>query len=182
MVRCEMSNAAAGGALVDNRPGQVMELLLYMKSCVISNCRLAGVEVRQYGNLILEDCDIHRNSKGVLAWMSASNVMIKGCRIYDNRDEGVLATDENWSFDNHMNIIIEENNIHHNQIGLSLEYVKRLSVQSNRVFSNRSWGVYLRTSNVTSIRANDIFKNDCGGIRVTLNRFHYTTAYCSNSH
>jgi len=175
MMRCDISNQIAGGVLVENHSGQIMDLLLYMKSCVISNCGLSGVEVRQYGNLILEDCDINRNQAGVSVWMNASNVLIKGCRIYDNRNEGVLSSDQNMSFDNLMRVIIEDNSIHHNQIGLSLEYVKRLNVKSNKVFSNRSWGVYLRTSNVTSIRANNIFKNECGGIRVTLNRFSYTT-------
>ena len=182
MIRCEISDCLGGGALVaKTEKRQDSEPLLYMKSCRIRNCQCAGAEAREHGNLILEDCDISANRQGVLVWMKASTVKIIGCNIYNNKWEGILGTEE-YTYDNPTKLLVEGGSVHHNQIGLSLEYLKSVDVCNSKVFSNRTWGIFLRNSNVSTIQGNDIFRNDCGGIRVTLNRFEYTVVERNRIH
>ena len=181
MIRCEISDCLGGGALVSNSDGQVSEPLLYIKSCKIYNCQSAGAEARENGSLILEGCDISANKQGVLFFMKASNVKISGCHIYNNTCEGILGS-EAYSYDNPTKLFVEGGSVHHNQIGLSLEFLKLVDVSNCKVFSNRSWGIYLRNSNVSTIRGNDIFRNDCGGIKVTFNRFEYTVVERNRIH
>ena len=90
MIKCEIQENRGGGALVANHAGGLCELLLYMKSCTVRKSACSGVEARQYGSLILEDCDISDNQQGVLVWHDATNVMIKRSRIYNNTDEGIM--------------------------------------------------------------------------------------------
>merc|ERR1712226_435269 len=89
MFNCRVSDCPGGGVLVVNYSQEIMELLLYMKGCEISNCKLAGAEVSLYGNLLLEDCDIHHNDKGVFAWNFASNILLRNCQIFNNSSEGI---------------------------------------------------------------------------------------------
>ena len=181
MIRCEIRDCLGGGALVSKPDGQVSEPLLYIKSCKIYNCQSAGAEARENGSLILEGCDISANKQGVLFFMKASNVKISGCHIYNNTCEGILGS-EAYSYDNPTKLFVEGGSVHHNQIGLSLEFLKLVDVSNCKVFSNRSWGIYLRNSNVSTIRGNDIFRNDCGGIKVTFNRFEYTVVERNRIH
>ena len=156
---------------ISNHMGQP---LLFMKGCKITNCGGAASEARQHGNLILEDCELHDNDVGVLAWNGAADVIVRGCTVANNKREGIHGGSADYSYDNPTRISVEQSTIHHNQIGLSLEYMKGISVRNCEIFSNRSWGIYLRNSTITSITGNDIFRNDCGGIKVCLNRFNYT--------
>ena len=87
-----------------------------------------------------------------------------------------------YSYDNSTLLVVEGGSVHHNQIGLSLEFLKYVDVSNCQVFSNRSWGIYLRNSNVASIRENNIFRNDCGGIRVCFNRFEFTAVMKNRIH
>ena len=91
---------------------------------------------------------------------------VVGCNTVNEEDDE--------SYDNSMKLVMEDTHVHHNQIGLSLEWVRSVSVQNCKVFSNRSWGIYMRNSNIASIQGNDVFRNDCGGIRICFNRSGYT--------
>ena len=84
------------------------------------------------------------------------------------------------SYDNSTRLVLEDTHVHHNQIGISLEWVRSVSIQKCQVFLNKSWGIYMRNSNVATIRGNDVFRNDCGGIRVCFNRFGHSVVMCFN--
>ena len=174
MIRCEISDCLGAGALVCKSDEQTIEPVLYMKSCRIRNCQMSGAEVREGGRLVLEDCDISSNSNGVFAWKNASSVKIQSCNINSNANEGIHGAGLDFSYDNSTRLVVEGGSVHHNQIGLSLEFLKNVDVSNCKVFSNRSWGIYMRNSNIASIRENNIFRNDCGGIRVCFNRFEFT--------
>ena len=75
---------------------------------------------------------------------------------------------------NSTKIAMSENEIHHNSIGISTGFLKSVLIQGNRIFSNMSWGIFLRNSQVTVIDGNEVHRNYCGGIRVVLNRFDNT--------
>ena len=152
-----------------------------MKGCSVQNCVFSGVEVRQYGNMILEECSISDNRTGVSAWNFASNVLIKGCDIFNNKSEEIV-TNENFTYDTPTRVRVENCIIHHNQLGLSLAFSRSLDVVHNKIFSNRSWGIELRNANVVSIKGNDIFRNNCGGIRVCLNRFNQIIIMANRIH
>ena len=173
MFNCRVSDCPGGGVLVLNDSDVIMELLLYMKGCDISNCKLAGAEVRQYGNLLMEDCDIHHNLQGVSAWNFPSNVWLRNCRIFNNTNEGIhCVTGE--TYDSNLKVRVENSSVHHNQLGLSLEFSNYVSVKNSQIFSNGSWGIALRNSSVSIIGFNDIFRNECGGVKVMFNRFNQT--------
>ena len=50
--------------------------------------------------------------------------------------------------------MLEDTHIHHNQLGVSLEWVRSVLIENCRVFSNRSWGIYMRNSNVATVQGN----------------------------
>ena len=155
-------------AFVDDEP------YLYMKGSTVTSCGFSGIESRDRGSMFLEDCSISNNTKGVLAWQNAKNVTIRGSTIHANKCEGVHVADGYESYDNSTRLVLEDTHVHHNQIGISLEWVRSVSIQKCQVFLNKSWGIYMRNSNVATIRGNDVFRNDCGGIRVCFNRFGHS--------
>jgi parallel beta-helix repeat protein len=181
MINCEFFDCMGAGALVV-QDDQSRESHLYMKGCTMRNCGCAGAEAREKGNLILDNCSITESRQGVLIWISARTAVIRGCDINNNKGEGILMSDSNLLYDNPMRLILEGSHIHHNQIGVSLSHVRSVDVRNNQIFSNRSWGIFLRNSNVTIIQQNNIFRNDCGGIRVCLNRFEETVVMKNQIH
>ena len=60
--------------------------------------------------------------------------------------------------------------------------VRSVDITGNQIFSNQSWGIFLRNSNVSTVQRNNIFRNDCGGLRVCLNRFDRTIVMKNNIH
>ena len=185
MVNCDMLDCLGAGALVmwpDNQTEIVTPPWLYMKGCTMRNCGFAGAEAREEGNLVLESCTISDCTQGVLVWMDAHEVVVRRSDIYNSKLEGVLVTDPDLNYNNSMRVKFEENFIHHNQIGMSLSHVRSVDITGNQIFSNRSWGIFLRNSNVTTVQRNNIFRNDCGGLRVCLNRFDRTIVMKNNIH
>ena len=185
MVQCAMLDCLGAGALVlwpDNQTGIVTPPWLYMKGCTMRNCGFAGAEAREEGNLVLENCKISDCSQGILVWMDAHNVIVRKSSIYNSKAEGVIVTDPSMNYNNNMRVVFEQNYIHHNQIGLSLSHARSVDIRGNLIFSNKSWGIFLRNSNVSTIQSNNIFRNDCGGIRICLNRFDRTIVMKNHIH
>ena len=152
-----------------------------MKGCSIQNCLFAGAEARKYGNLMLEDCSISDCRYGVAAWEFASNVRLERCDIFNNKGEGIITT-EDYTYDTPTRMIVKECKNHHNQLGMSLAFSRTLDVRNNTILSNKSWGIALRNANIVNIQGNDIFRNDCGGIRVCLNRSNETIIMSNRIH
>ena len=162
MLNCEISNCIGAGILVlnDFELPQAQELLLYMKGCTIRHCDFAGAEARQHGNMFLEDCDISNNCKGIMVHDNASNVLFSRSNIFNNNLEGIIGGENlmlGSSYDSTTRLMIDKCSIHHNQLGVSLAYLRSIAVQNSQVFSNRSWGIFLQSSNLTLIHSNDLF-------------------------
>eukprot|EP00091_Calanus_sinicus_P012301 TRINITY_DN27824_c0_g1_i1.p1 TRINITY_DN27824_c0_g1~~TRINITY_DN27824_c0_g1_i1.p1 ORF type:complete len:167 (-),score=21.65 TRINITY_DN27824_c0_g1_i1:2-442(-) len=117
-----------------------MELQLHIRGCTIRNCGKAGVEAREFGNLLVENSEIHDNYQGAIIWRDAQNVKISNCNIYDNRNEGILAMQDDENYDNFSSVILEGNNIHNNMVGISTAFMRNLEVIDNQLYLNRSWG------------------------------------------
>ena len=150
--------------------------LAHLINCKISHCgsgQHAGVEIRVFGSAIIENCSIHDNGQGISAWRFPLRVVIRKSKIFNNIAEGV-HTEEHFKYDNYAKIYIDNCNIHHNQIGLSLQFSKQISVTNSSIHSNRSWGVALRNSTIALFDQNDIHRNECGGIKIMFNRFWQT--------
>ena len=173
---CTVQESLGGGVMagMDGIPeeGRV-PAVVYLKNCSIQNCAMAGVEARSRGSAILENCEVKHNLQGVASWAFSKGVVLENCDISNNKNEGILAQEE-LLYDNENNLVVENCNIHHNQIGLSLGYVPFLSLKANSIYSNRSWGITLRNATIALISQNDVFKNYCGGIKVAFNRFNQT--------
>ena len=162
-----------GGGFMSSGEEEEFPPVIYLKNCSIQNCSMAGVEARSGGSAFLENCEVKNNDQGVASWAFSKTVVLKNCDISNNINEGIIAQ-ENGTYDNQNNLVVENCNIHHNQIGLSLAYLPFVFLKNNSIYSNRSWGITLRNATVALIRQNDVFKNYCGGIKVCLNRFNQT--------
>ena len=173
---CTFQESLGGGVMagMDGIPEEgSVPPVVYLKNCSIQNCAMAGVESRSRGSAILENCEVKQNLQGVASWAFSKGVVLKNCDISNNKNEGILAQEE-LLYDNENNLVVENCNIHHNQIGLSLGYLPFFSLKGNSVYSNRSWGITLRNATIALISQNDVFKNYCGGIKVAFNRFNQT--------
>ena len=104
MIDSDISDCLGAGALVTNSEGY-----LYMERCTVRKCGYSGVEVRENGNLLLKDCNIHENYVGILSWECPLKVLILGCSVYNNTNEGIHGSDINMSYDNPTRLIIENN-------------------------------------------------------------------------
>ena len=176
LYNCTVKASLGGGIMsgMDRTPeaGSVPPVI-YLNNCSIQNCAFSGVEARSSGSVFLEDCEVKNNFQGVVSWAFSKGVVLKNCNIFDNKNEGILAQEE-LTYDNENNLVVENCNIHHNQIGLSLGFLPFVSLKGNSIYSNRSWGITMRNSTVALISQNDVFKNYCGGIKIAFNRFNQT--------
>ena len=179
LIKCEFYNCLGTAVLCafDDTPDENTTLpFAYLKDCIIAYCggdQFAGVEVRLYGSLLLDNCSIHDNGEGVSAWRFPKKVIIRNCKVFSNKKEGI-GTEEKEIYDNDSQIVIDNCQIHHNQIGLSLQYSREISVTNSVIHSNRSWGIYLRNATIAYFGNNDLFRNHCGGVKVAFNRFNQT--------
>ena len=148
--------------------------MAYLENCKISSCGFSGVEVRQYGEAIVKDCQISGCGKGMMIWSFPSKVLIQNSKIYNNLYEGIHTTSESQNYDSNIDLEVFNSEIHHNQLGLSLEFSGKINVQKSVIHNNRSWAVALRNSVVAFFGENELFRNECGGFKVMLNRFNQT--------
>ena len=177
MYNCNVKESFGTGILsaLDRLPkaGEALPVV-YLNNSVISNCgNFPGVEVRAFGSAILENCEIKNNSQGISSSVFPRNLILRNCNIFNNKLEGVIAQ-EKYTYDNENNVLVENCNIHHNQIGISICFPKYVSIKNNSIHSNRSWGIALRNATTAFLSKNDVFRNECGGIRIMFNRFHQT--------
>ena len=158
----------------DAEDGEILPLAV-LRNCIIStgNIQHPGVEVRAYGSAILENCEISNCGQGVAACHFPKRVALKNCNIFNNKNEGILVQEE-YIYDNKMEIHIENCNIHHNQLGISHEFSKIILIKNSEIHSNRSWGIALRNCTVAFVGGNDISRNECGGVKIMLNRQNHT--------
>ena len=134
--------------------------LAHLINCTISNCGggvHAGVEIRAFGRAIIENCTIHDNGQGISAWRFPLSVVISNSEIFNNKAEGI-HTEEKFTYDNFAVIYINNCIIHHNQIGISLQFSREISVTNSSIHSNRSWGIALRNSTIAIFDQNDILE------------------------
>ena len=148
--------------------------VVYLKNSSISNCgNHPGVEVRTFGSAFLDNCNLFDNLQGISSHHFPKNIVLRNCNVFNNKLEGVLVN-EMLTYDNEIYANLENCNIHHNQLGISIGYPKSVSLRNNSIHSNRSWGIALRNAKIAFLSQNDVFRNECGGIRITFNRFYQT--------
>ena len=148
LIECEVVESLGAGVLVTaNINDRDQGPLLCMARSAVHNCNFGGIEARAGGNLIVQDCEVYDNRQGVLIWNPLPNdkmrVKLHGCAIFNNDREGVLAS-PSFDYANNVSVQLEGCKIHHNQIGASLGFFKEYSVKNNTIFSNGSWGIFLR--------------------------------------
>ena len=153
LIECEVVESLGAGVLVTaNKNDRDQGPLLCMARSTVHNCDFGGIEAREGGNLIVQDCEVYDNGLGVLIWnplpKDKMKVKLHGCAIFNNDREGVLASgliaNTLNDYANNVSVQLEGCKIHHNQIGASLAFFKEYSVKNNTIFSNGSWGIFLR--------------------------------------
>ena len=177
LVNCKVTKSEGTGILsaLDRLPKAGEPLpVVFMKNCSVSNCgKHPGVEVRAFGSAFLDNCNLYDNSQGYSSTHFAKNTVLRNCNIFNNKLEGVIIQEE-YTYDNENQASVENCNIHHNQLGISICFPRLVSIKNNSIHSNRSWGVALRNTTVAFLYHNDVFRNECGGIRISFNRFYQT--------
>ena len=147
LIECEVVESLGAGVLVTTRKNDRDQgPLLCMARSKVHNCDFGGIEARAGGNLTVQDCEVYDNRQGVFIWnplpKDKMKVKLNGCTIFNNDREGVLASC--YDYANNVSVQLEGCRIHHNQIGASLAFFKEYSVKNNTIFSNGSWGIFLR--------------------------------------
>ena len=165
LYNCKVTKSLGTGILsaLDRipKPGEPLPVV-YLKNSSISNCgQYPGVEVRTFGSAFLDNCNIFDNSQGITSANFSKNTVLRNCNIFNNKVEGVLFQ-EQYTYDNEMYAYVENCNIHHNQLGISIGYPKCVSLRNNSIHSNRSWGIALRNATIAFLCQNDVFRNECG--------------------
>ena len=177
LYNCKVTKSQGTGILsaLDRLPkfGEPLPVV-YLKNSSISNCgNHPGVEVRAFGSAFLDNCNIFDNHQGIASNHFPKNTVLRNCNVFNNKLEGVLIQND-YTYDGELYGYVENCNIHHNQLGVSIGYPNCVSLRNNSIHSNRSWGITLRNATVAFLCQNDIFRNECGGIRISFNRFYQT--------
>ena len=122
---CEIEGGPAGGPLADSITSK-----LFVKECRIHGFEKSGIEAREEGSLIIMNSKIYANEmRGVLAGPDAQFVRREGNEIFNNSEEGILIPDYHYA--NKAVCVVQNNVIHHNSIGISAGFLKRLSILNN---------------------------------------------------
>jgi parallel beta-helix repeat protein len=86
--RCKIHDGQAGGVFVYTKGKGVIE------SCDIYGNKLAGIEIREEGNLTVRGCKIHDGQQGGISVHTKGKGMIEGCDIYGNKNDGVAIREK----------------------------------------------------------------------------------------
>ncbi|CAH1797891.1 unnamed protein product, partial [Owenia fusiformis] len=131
--------------------------------CTVERCRQIGLEVRNGGSLIVNNCDIKNNqTHGLTIGSLAEYCRVTRSAIHHNQLEGILFTLSTIAE-------IKNNTIFHNGMrGISTDG-GIITIQGNKIFENWFWGISLKTRTSGNVQNNEIFSNKCGGIRVGTN-------------
>ncbi|XP_068689388.1 uncharacterized protein [Montipora foliosa] len=157
---CSLHDCGGGGLLVVAEGAQSE-----VRKCEVYKNHQAGLEAREGGRLVaienrIYNCGFH----GILIGPHAGECDINRNMIFENAREGIYA------INNENNIVIHNNDIHHNgPFGISLDGDSSLLISENRIFENGFWGILANTRTSAVIRRNLISGNKCGGIFIGAN-------------
>ena len=170
--RCTLDSCGGGGALSTGK-GSVLNV----SNCVIVRNQQQGLEAREGGKLIAVHNDIRNNgAHGVLIGPSGTAIL-RFNYISCNDREGIYAFELNRDEDEILEFcpeskscaFIEENVISYNGLcGISLDGGTFI-INSNKIYENWFWGITAKTRSSCNITNNDIYNNNCGGIRIGFN-------------
>ena len=170
MFKCEVCNSKGGGIIVHG----------YNSSASVIRCQItgngskplysSGIRVIDDGILVVHECVVHGNTEGIHIYGSPHSNMAKeakvtGCEIYDNKYEGIIVAGASHSS---TAVDIHDNKIYHNgRYGVRVsDSVNEIVFQTNKVFENFWWGVWVQCNSGGYYVRNEICNNKMGGVRV----------------
>ena len=174
LLECTVRDSRGGGIFLQGPNSSVT-----MVKCEISgngrkeNSFAYGIRVFNHGRLLVHKCRIYGNVRGI--WIDegpygipAKGAVITDCEIYDNKYEGIVAGGTAGFPHDFTNVIIRRNRIYHNgTFGIRATFdINNILFESNTVFENLWWGVYVHNNSGGVYKDNEICNNKMGGIRV----------------
>ena len=174
LLECTVRDSRGSGIFVQGPNSSVT-----MVKCEISgngrkeNLFGYGIRVFNHGRLLVHKCRIYGNVRGI--WIDegpygipAKGAVITDCEIYDNKYEGIVAGGTAGFPHDFTNVIIRRNRIYHNgTFGIRATFdINSILFESNAVFENLWWGVYVHNNSGGVYKDNEICNNKMGGIRV----------------
>ena len=174
LLECTVRDSRGSGIFVQGPNSSVT-----MVKCEISgngrkeNLFGYGIRVFNHGRLLVHKCRIYGNVRGI--WIDegpygipAKGAVITDCEIYDNKYEGMVVGGMAGFPHDFTNVIIRRNRIYHNgTFGIRATFdINSILFESNAVFENLWWGVYVHNNSGGVYKDNEICNNKMGGIRV----------------
>ena len=182
-VYCEGGNVVLNSCIIDGCGGPGLmcvgtESQMKVTGCTVKNNRQAGLNVRWYGQLFVENTVIENNQlHGVLIGPYAKARLSRNS-ILRNQHEGLFCfEDPQKNISGNPDSLqplpltprtvveIESNIISHNGLnGITLDGGTFI-VHRNKVFENWLWGILQGNRSSCSLTNNDIFSNKSGGVK-----------------
>ena len=177
-LECQVRDCKGGGILIRG-PTSSAALI----KCEISGCngsgrvgeQISGVKLLNEGRLVVHDCRIYGNDRGVTIdrgpldlCISASGAKITNCEIYDNNSEGILVHGYSGGSYDFTFVTMRRNKIFHNGtfgVRASMD-VNNIMFEGNMVFENLWWGICVHNNSGGVYEDNEICNNKMGGIKV----------------
>ena len=115
------------------------------------------------GNLILEDCNITSKSIDcVIIQGATANPIIRGCRIFDSKQNGISIKDNSQG-------TIENCNFNNNDFsGIRIEGSSNFIIRECRIFDSKQNGILIKDNRLVNIENCDIYNNIYSGILIKL--------------
>ena len=150
---CKFHNCTKGGLLV-------------VGDAVVENSEFygngaGGLEVREGGRLAVQKSKMYANKQGLLIGPNTKECVVEDCELYDNESGGIVVCNSASG------IVIKGNRIYDNdEPGVTVMSFSDVSILENKVLSNNYWGISIRGFSRAVVRKNEIRNNKCGGISV----------------
>ena len=138
----------------------------------VENPYAFGIRVCDGGRLLVHECDIYGNTRGIWvdegpeAGVPAKGAIITNSEIFDNKYEGVVV----GGFPSQVSpvIVMRRNKIYHNgMFGVrSTLNINDVLFENNVVFENLWWGICVHNNSGGLYKDNEICNNKMGGIMV----------------
>jgi parallel beta-helix repeat protein len=152
---CKFYNCTKGGLLV-------------VGNAEIENTEFFGngvaLEVREGGHLLVRESKMYGNLQGLLIGPNAKECVVEDCELYDNEWGGVYVTNSASG------VVIKRNRIYDNdQPGVTVLGSSNVSILENEILRNNDWGITIVGHSHVFVKENKIHNNQSGGISLKNN-------------
>jgi parallel beta-helix repeat protein len=147
---CKFYNCIKGGLLVEG-DAEITNSEFYDDA--------VPLEVRRGGRLVVRKSKLYGNKQGLRIGEHAKECVVEDCELYDNMKNGIFVT--NCASD----VLLKGNRIYDNdECGIIVDENSNVSILENEILRNNKWGILIDYLSQAVVKKNKIKHNQCGGI------------------